>query len=179
MNPGLQKGKLATWKDDQGFGFIKPEDGGRDVFLHISALKGAGRRPRVGDTILYQQVTESARKIRAARASIQGVAPRPLPVKRKSSKGGLLGMAVGIAVLAVVTVFTMQFAPSRSPSLITSILRPECTIKGNIAVATGNKVYHLPGMEDYESTVIDHTKGERWFCSESDAIAQGWRKAPR
>ncbi|WP_442785781.1 sunset domain-containing protein [Leptolyngbya sp. Heron Island J] len=43
----------------------------------------------------------------------------------------------------------------------------------------GNKIYHLPGMEDYESTVIDLTKGERWLCTESEAIANGWRKAPR
>ncbi|WP_346290111.1 cold shock domain-containing protein [Sphaerothrix gracilis] len=49
MKPVLHKGKLTTWKDDRGFGFIKPEDGGKEVFLHISALTKAGRRPQVGD----------------------------------------------------------------------------------------------------------------------------------
>jgi len=81
----------------------------------------------------------------------------------------------------------MEFSPSRSPSPITSITnslntsiaKPECNIKGNISIDTGNKVYHLPGMEDYESTLIDLEKGEKWFCKESEAIANGWRKAPR
>ena len=54
-----------------------------------------------------------------------------------------------------------------------------CNIKGNISIGTGNKIYHLPGMEDYEITVIDPDTGERWFCTESEAIANGWRKAPR
>lgn len=44
---------------------------------------------------------------------------------------------------------------------------------------TGNKIYHLPGMEDYELTLINPTKGEKWFCTESDAIANGYLKAPR
>ncbi|WP_449240187.1 hypothetical protein [Coleofasciculus chthonoplastes] len=34
-------------------------------------------------------------------------------------------------------------------------------------------------MEDYQSTIIDPAKGERWFCTESEAIESGWHKAPR
>lgn len=179
MKPGLKKGKITTWKDDRGFGFIKPDDGGQDVFLHIRALKGAARRPRVGDTILYQPVAESTGKIRAAKASIPGVAHRPWPAKVKSSQDNLFGAVVGIVILAIVALSSMQFGRSRLPPPTTSVLKPECTIKGNISVTTGSKLYHLPGMEDYESTVIDQAKGEQWFCSESDAIAKGWRKAPR
>lgn len=47
MKPLLSKGKITTWKDDRGFGFIKPDNGGKEVFLHISAIKRAGRRPIV------------------------------------------------------------------------------------------------------------------------------------
>ena len=56
--------------------------------------------------------------------------------------------------------------------------KPGCNIKGNISIDTGNKLYHLPGMKDYEITIISRT-GERWFCTESEAIANGWKKAPR
>ena len=56
--------------------------------------------------------------------------------------------------------------------------KPGCNIKGNISLDTGNKLYHLPGMKDYEITIISRT-GERWFCTESEAIANGWKKAPR
>jgi cold shock CspA family protein len=55
MQTGRKSGKLTTWKDDRGFGFIQPDDGGKDVFLHISALRNASWRPQVGDTILYER----------------------------------------------------------------------------------------------------------------------------
>lgn len=84
-----------------------------------------------------------------------------------------------IATMATIAFFTMELSPSRSPSLIKSFTKPECNIKGNISFNKGNKVYHLPGMEDYESTIIDPVKGEKWFCTESEAIARGWSKAPR
>ncbi len=179
MKPVLQKGRLTTWKDDRGFGFIKPNDGRKEVFLHISALKGAGRRPKVGDTIVYEQVNETNGRISAAKASIQGVVPQPLPTKKKNRKGGLRQIAISAAILAAIVLFTTQFIRSRSRSPITSITQPGCIIKGNISIETGNKLYHLAGMEDYESTVIDSASGERWFCTESEAIANGWRKAPR
>lgn len=55
---------------------------------------------------------------------------------------------------------------------------PDCPIKGNISHNSGNRYYHLPGMPDYEITLIDVARGERWFCSEAEAIAAGWSKAP-
>ncbi|HEY9877257.1 MAG TPA: cold shock domain-containing protein, partial [Leptolyngbyaceae cyanobacterium] len=76
MEPVLHKGQLKTWNDDRGFGFIKPEESGKDVFLHISAIKEASRRPQAGDTILYQRVVEPDGKLRAVKASIQGVPAR-------------------------------------------------------------------------------------------------------
>ncbi|MBD2435341.1 cold shock domain-containing protein [Nostoc sp. FACHB-110] len=175
MKTALHRGKLTTWKDDKGFGFIKPDGGGKEVFLHISALKGAGRRPKLGDTILYEQFVESNGKIRATKASIQGVVPQASSIKRHKTKGGALKIGVGVVSLAAIALFTR----SPFPSPITSIMQPGCMIKGNIAIGTGNKLYHLPGMEDYGSTIIDPLKGERWFCTEKEAIASGWRKAPR
>lgn len=41
----------------------------------------------------------------------------------------------------------------------------------------GEKIYHVPGQRDYEKTVITQSKGERWFCSEAQAVAAGWRKS--
>lgn len=51
-----------------------------------------------------------------------------------------------------------------------------CLIKGNIS-STGEKIYHLPGCGSYEKTQIDEGRGERWFCSEDEAVKAGWRKA--
>ncbi len=85
-----------------------------------------------------------------------------------------------IAIVAAIVIPTiMEFNRNQAPSPITSIAKPGCTIKGNISINSGNKIYHVAGMEDYESTVISPEKGEKWFCTESEAIANGWRKAPR
>jgi endonuclease YncB( thermonuclease family) len=52
-----------------------------------------------------------------------------------------------------------------------------CAIKGNIS---GNgRIYHMPGQEHYDRTRIDTSAGERWFCSEAEAQAAGWRRARR
>lgn len=52
-----------------------------------------------------------------------------------------------------------------------------CPVKGNISVGSGERIYHVPGCEYYSRTVITESKGERWFCSEAEALAAGWRKA--
>jgi hypothetical protein len=48
-----------------------------------------------------------------------------------------------------------------------------CRIKGNISES--GKIYHVPGSEWYERTQISPAKGERWFCTEVEAKAAGWR----
>jgi endonuclease YncB( thermonuclease family) len=53
-----------------------------------------------------------------------------------------------------------------------------CAIKGNIS-GKGARIYHVPGQQDYELTGIREEKGERWFCSEAEARAAGWRPARR
>jgi len=54
----------------------------------------------------------------------------------------------------------------------------KCRIKGNIS-SKGKKIYHLPGMRWYKKTKIDASKGERWFCTEEEAVQAGWRKSSR
>lgn len=53
-----------------------------------------------------------------------------------------------------------------------------CSIKGNISRA-GTRIYHKPGMRNYERTSIDRRRGERWFCTEAEAAEAGWRRATR
>lgn len=48
-----------------------------------------------------------------------------------------------------------------------------CLIKGNIN-SSGKQLYHMPGTTAYGRTKIDENKGERWFCSEAEAISAGW-----
>jgi hypothetical protein len=52
-----------------------------------------------------------------------------------------------------------------------------CNIKGNISIETGERIYHMPYQRYYPQTRISPQYGERWFCSEGDARAAGWRKS--
>lgn len=51
-----------------------------------------------------------------------------------------------------------------------------CPIKGNIS--ENGQIYHAPWSPWYTKTRISEGKGERWFCSEAEAVEAGWR-APR
>lgn len=51
-----------------------------------------------------------------------------------------------------------------------------CNIKGNVSTK-GERIYHMPGQKYYNDTVIQSSHGERWFCSEAEARAAGWRKS--
>ena len=51
----------------------------------------------------------------------------------------------------------------------------QCLIKGNLS-SKGERIYHPPGCRYYNSTNIDPKRGERWFCSEQEAVAAGWRR---
>ncbi len=70
-------------------------------------------------------------------------------------------------------------APPRPQTLVdgsAAVDREQCRIKGNIG-SNGQKIYHLPGGANYARTQINERTGERWFCTEAEARAAGWRAA--
>ncbi|HEU4509894.1 MAG TPA: cold shock and DUF1294 domain-containing protein [Pyrinomonadaceae bacterium] len=48
------KGKLTSWNDDRGYGFIEPIQGGQAVFVHITAFDPRGGRPQVDDLLWFE-----------------------------------------------------------------------------------------------------------------------------
>ena len=69
----VYKGVLKTWKDDRGFGFIQPDNGDKDIFVHVSSLKGMARRPNRGDVLFYEIAKDVGGKLKAVNARIEGV----------------------------------------------------------------------------------------------------------
>jgi endonuclease YncB( thermonuclease family) len=52
-----------------------------------------------------------------------------------------------------------------------------CPIKGQVSGAS--RVYVLPWSPDYERVRVQKARGERWFCSEQEAVAAGFKVAQR
>lgn len=62
------------------------------------------------------------------------------------------------------------------PTSAASAQSADCVIKGNVSTK-GERIYHVPGDEYYNDTRIQSSHGERWFCSEEEARAAGWRRS--
>jgi len=48
------QGTITSWKDEQGFGFIAPNGGRANVFVHIQSLTGQKMRPADGLVVTYE-----------------------------------------------------------------------------------------------------------------------------
>jgi cold shock protein len=69
----MTQGTVKWFNGQKGFGFIQPDDGGKDVFVHVSAVERAGMRGlNEGQKISFDLVTDrksgksSAGNLRAA-----------------------------------------------------------------------------------------------------------------
>ena len=70
------KGKITTWDDSKGFGFIAPFDGSDRIFIHIKAIKNRRRRPTVNDVVTYSIAKDKKGRTRAVDAMLAGAKPR-------------------------------------------------------------------------------------------------------
>jgi len=69
----MEKGKLKSWNDSRGFGFVESDSLNRDIFIHISSLKAMSRKPKVGDFIYFEVQKQADGKSRAINCRIEGV----------------------------------------------------------------------------------------------------------
>lgn len=48
------EGTLKSWNDDRGFGFIEPDQGGQEIFVHIKVFRGLQARPQAGQRLVFE-----------------------------------------------------------------------------------------------------------------------------
>lgn len=113
-------GKLKTWNEDKGFNFLAPDDGGQDIFVHVSQLP-RNIRPMVGQHFGFEIALNAEGKKKAVGVYVQAAEPPRAPADRRtqgkrvpqSSGIGFLGGATLMLVLAgtVFGIYTHQADP--------------------------------------------------------------------
>ena len=112
------KGRIRSWNDQKGFGFIEPDHSGKQVFIHVSAFSNRHRKPTTGELVTYALSTDREGRPCAARATLPG---DTLPKRAKRSAkalaviGAILFLCViGISVARVQTTTCNPWALSNS-----------------------------------------------------------------
>ncbi|MEL0166634.1 MAG: DUF1294 domain-containing protein [Pseudomonadaceae bacterium] len=77
-----QGGKLVSWNDTKGFGFIQPDDGSERVFAHISVMRGDAR-PEAGMAVRFVAVADEQGRRRAEHMRGEGLALDRPAIRRK------------------------------------------------------------------------------------------------
>ncbi|RED52242.1 cold-shock protein [Aestuariispira insulae] len=68
----MTKGTVKWFNPDKGFGFIQPEDGSKDAFVHISAVERAGlSKLNEGQNVSYELVSGRDGKMSADNLTVE------------------------------------------------------------------------------------------------------------
>lgn len=162
--PQGQSWACGVWASDQ----VRQRYGGRMVTCERLG------RDRFGRTVArcFLDDRDVAREMVAA-----GLA---FAYRRYSSDYVVDEKAAALKVLGLHASLVQPPAEFRSARVASGNLppSPDCALKGNIS-SGGERIYHVPGQSHYQRTRISIARGERWFCSEEQARASGWRRARR
>ena len=111
----MNKGKLISWDDSKGFGFIKSESLDRDTFIHISSLKSMSRKPKIGDFIYFDVEKQANGKNSATNCRIEGVKALHKVDENDDheDKYSLIRNLLSIAIVIVIAAFGYQKLSSK------------------------------------------------------------------
>ena len=97
------KGKITSWNDDKGYGFITPLSGGKQIFIHISALGNRNRRPELNEVVTYSVSSDKQGRPCAANATLAGDRLTKKEAKKSNTAAILFAVlflvAVGVSAL--------------------------------------------------------------------------------
>lgn len=127
-------GTLTKWNDDRGFGFITPDQGHGEIFVHISAFSRDAGRPSLGERLSFEIETGQDGKKRANRVQRQISQGASINLTRRTTSArssrkplsSLFGALLVVAVIGGYAVYS-NFMPQHSATAILDEYAPEFT----------------------------------------------------
>jgi uncharacterized membrane protein YsdA (DUF1294 family)/cold shock CspA family protein len=96
------RGRITTWKDEKGFGFITPKEGGEQVFVHISSFSNRRRRPNGEEFVSYELRRDSKGRVQANAVAYVGDWDMPSAPRGSSNIPHILAVCFLAFVVVVV-----------------------------------------------------------------------------
>lgn len=103
------KGKITSWHDDKGYGFISPLSGGKQVFIHISAFSNRNRRPEMGQVVTYGIASDKQGRPCAVKATLAG--DKIQQNKGKNSSAISISLAIIFIGIVAISVLAGKLPP--------------------------------------------------------------------
>ena len=66
----MARGRVKWFSDEKGYGFITPDDGGKDAFVHFSGIEGSGFRTLAEGTKVSFEVSEGQKGPQATNVQV-------------------------------------------------------------------------------------------------------------
>jgi uncharacterized membrane protein YsdA (DUF1294 family)/cold shock CspA family protein len=99
------RGKITSWNDGQGFGFIAPDGGGDRIFVHIKAFASRQRRPVGNENVTYELAVDRKGRVCAHNVIVPGRRPR-MPSSSRATGSPSMIFAALFAVFICGSVIT-------------------------------------------------------------------------
>ena len=107
------KGKITSWNDAKGFGFITPLTEGKRVFVHINDFSNRNRRPAINQVVTYALSTDKQGRKCAVNAAMAGEY-----IHRHSNRKLVSLPVTGAVLFLFLFVVGVSVLTSRVPPLI-------------------------------------------------------------
>ena len=102
------KGKLQKWNDEKAFGFITPNGGGDDIFIHKSAFVNRQRTPQLNDIITFTISQDNQGRYCASDATFAGEKLKNKPAKKVNK----FSIYLSVSFLTLITLaFMLAYLP--------------------------------------------------------------------
>lgn len=98
------EGKLTSWNEERGFGFIAPTMGGEDIFVHLTSIPTRLRPPKPGQLFNFEVELNREGKKRAANLGVVQITRTGPPPRRHRSATWSMASTLAIPVFGAVYV---------------------------------------------------------------------------